>query len=284
MAAVTLAIIAGAIALSGCGATRAISSEVDPVARAATISAHSAGYRLVATIDVGTQAAKVHGALSGVVDTAQHAGAFTLQEMVAGHPLAIEERLSGTTAYMRFPGQPALQRLTGGKKWVKLDFGRVLGAMGLGGLPTQGTDPTQFLDYLRTVGAKTTKVGGATVNGTRTTHYRVVINLDNYPKLFAPSRRTAAARGVASMERLMGSHALPMDAWIDSRNLLRRMSFSLGECVESQHVNMAMTMNLTGYGPQTVPAVPSSSQAYDLTPLIVKSERNLKPGTCGRAA
>lgn len=273
-----------AAALSGCGATHAISSEVDPVARAATVTSHTAGYRMAATIDVGTAAAAVHGTLSGVVDTTHHTGAFTLHEVVAGHSISLQERLSGTTAYMRFPGQPALQRLTGGKKWVKLDFGRALGAMGLGGLPTQGTDPTQFLDYLRTVGAKTAKVGTATVDGAQTTHYHVLVNLDNYPKLFPPARRAAAAHGVATMESVMGRHTLPMDAWIDSRSMLRRMSFSFGECVQSQHLSMTMAMNLSGYGPQTVPPAPSDAEAYDLTPLIEKSVQNLKPGTCSPSA
>jgi hypothetical protein len=274
---------AAAIAISGCGATRAISSEVDPVARAADITAHTAGYRLIATIDTTSAATTVHGTMSGVVDTAQHTGAFTIRESVAGHDISILERLSGLTAYMKLPNQPALQRLTGGKPWIKLDFSRALGALGFSGLPGQG-DPTQFLDYLRTVGAKTTRVGTATIDGSPTTHYHVLVDLDNYPKLFPPAKRAAAARGVSTLETITGTHTLPMDAWVDSHKLLRRMSFSFGECVQSQHLTMGMTMNLSNYGQQAVPAVPSPSQAYDLTPLIVASLKSFKPGTCGPAA
>jgi hypothetical protein len=47
---------------------------------------------------------------------------------------------------------------------------------------------------------------------------------------------------------------------------------------------MGMTMNLSDYGQQTVPAAPSSSQAYDLTPLLLKTLKSYKPGTCGPAA
>ena len=48
---VAAAAIAGATAISGCGATRAISGgEVDPVAQAATTTAHARGYRLSTTI------------------------------------------------------------------------------------------------------------------------------------------------------------------------------------------------------------------------------------------
>ena len=62
------------------------------------------------------------------------------------------------------------------------------------------------------------------------------------------------------------------------------MSLSFRECVQSQRLAMAMTMNLSDYGPQSVPSPPSSSQAYDLTPLVVNSLKNFKPGTCGPAA
>jgi hypothetical protein len=112
----------------------------------------------------------------------------------------------------------------------------------------------------------------------------VVVDLDNYSKLFPPARRAAAQRGIASLEKVMGTHTMPMDAWIGSDKLLRRMSFSFSECVESQHITTGMTINLSDYGPQTVPAPPSSSDAYDLTPLILQSLKDFKPGTCAPSA
>src|SRR6185437_12423932 len=151
----------------------------------------------------------------------------------------------GTTVYMRLPNQPALTRLTGGKPWVKLDFSKALGAFGLGGLSTETGNPAQFIDYLRAVGAKTKQVGTATIDGTQTTHYHAVVDLDNYPKLFPAARRAAAARGISTLESMTGTHTMPMDVWIDSNKLLRRMSFSMGECVQSQRLTMAMTMNLS---------------------------------------
>jgi hypothetical protein len=47
---------------------------------------------------------------------------------------------------------------------------------------------------------------------------------------------------------------------------------------------LAMTMDLSDYGSQAAPTLPSSSQAYDLTPLVLKSLKNFKPGTCGTTA
>ena len=214
---VVAAAIAGAAAISGCGATSAISGEVDPVAQAATTTAHARGYHLSTTIVATGPATTVHGTMTGVIDSARRTGAFTLRESVAGHQVSIDERLSGTTVYMRLPNNPALNRLTGGKPWLKLDFSRALGAFGLGGLPTQGTNPAQFLDYLRTVGAKTKRIGTETIDGAQTTRYHVVVDLDNYPKPSHAARR-------------------------------------------------------------------ASSEAYDLTPLILQSLKSFKPGTCGPSA
>jgi hypothetical protein len=284
MAAATLVSGAMAIAISGCGATKAISGAVDPVAQAATTTAHAPGYRLSATIDATSPTESVHGTMTGVFDPAHHTGAFTQRESVAGHTLSIDERLAGTTVYMRLPSEPGLKRLTGGKAWLKLDFGRALGAFGLGGLTTQSSNPAQFIDYLRASGAKARKVGTDTINGEQLSHYHVVVDLDSYPKLVPSAQQGAAKRGVATLESAIGSHTMPMDAWVDSHHRLRRTSFSFAECVQSQRLKLGMTMNLSDYGQQTVPAAPSVSDAYDLTPLIVKTLKNYKPGTCGPTA
>ena len=282
-AAVTVTAIAGGVALGGCGATKTIGGVVDPVARAAEVTSHSPGYRMSGTISVTTSATTVHGTMSGVIDTADHTGSMTMHETVLGHSLSIAERLAGTTIYMGASGQPALARLTGGKHWLKMDLDRALGTLGFGGLPTQTTDPSQFVQYLRAVSAKTTRVGTATIDGTQTTHYHAVIDLDKYPKLFRPAQRPAAAQGIASMETVIGSHTLPMDVWIDSRQLVRRMSFGFTECVQNQHLTMAMTMNMSDYGQQSVPPAPAASQTYDITPLIVKAMKSVKL-TCGTSA
>ncbi len=212
-----LTTIAMAVALSGCGATKAISGAVDPVAQAAVTTSHAAGYRMSVTTEATGAGTTVRGIMTGAIDTATHTGAFTLHETVAGHAISILERQSGTSIYMKLPNQAALASVTGGKPWLKLDFSRALGAFGLGGLPTQSTNPGQFIDYLRAAGDKPKRVGTETVDGAQTTHYHVVVNLDSYAKLVPPAQRAAAARGVSTLESAIGSHTIPMDAWIASQ-------------------------------------------------------------------
>jgi hypothetical protein len=157
-------------------------------------------------------------------------------------------------------------------------MGRAMRSMGLGGLSTTSSDPSQFVDYLRAAGANATRVGTQTIRGVATTHYRVMVSLDRYPKLVAPADRTAAARGVSVLESALGSHTIPMDVWVDHQKLVRRLSFAFAECVENQRLKLGMTMELYDYGPQPQPSIPSASESYDITPQLEKLLKNAKLG------
>jgi hypothetical protein len=172
---------------------------------------------------------------------------------------------------------PALAKVTAGRPWVKFDMSRMLGAMGLGSLPTS-TDPSQFVDYLRAVGSSTKSLGTAMVRGVSTRHYHAEIDLSRYVKLVPAADRATARRGIANLEAALGGHTLPMDAWIDRTRLVRRVSFSFPECVQGQHLRVGMTMDLYDYGPQKPTAMPPDSQALDITPLITSSLSQIKFG------
>ncbi len=263
------------LALSGCGSSSTPS--IGPVVRAADVTAQLPGYRVAATTTLTTPAGPATVAMSGRFDRANRTGELTSAETVAGHHLAFTEVFSGLTFYLRSSGLPQLARFTGGKPWLRFDMSRMLGAMGLGSLPT-GADPSQFLDYLRAVGASTTRVGSATVRGVSTTHYHAVVDLSRYATVVARSQRAVATRSVSTLEAALGSHTLPIDAWIDDHNLVRRMSFGFQECVENQKVNLGMTMDFYDYGRQQPAHVPSAAEAYDVTPLLSSVLGKIKLG------
>ncbi len=276
-AAVAALILAAAVVFVGCGASQTI----DPVARAADVTAQVPGYRLAATINVSTSAGPAQMTMAGLFDRANRTGVIDAQESIAGHQLHFTEVFSGLTFYLRSSGLAGLNRLTGGKRWLKFDMSRMLGAMGLGSLPTAGTDPTQFVDFLRAVSSSTKKVGTDTVRGVSTTHYHATIDLGRYPKLLPAGQQAAAQRSVSTLESALGGHMLPIDAWIDNRNLVRRIGLNFSECVASQHVQFGMTMDLYGYGLQPRTQLPASRNAFDLTPLLASSLSKLKFG-CAR--
>jgi hypothetical protein len=158
-----------------------------------------------------------------------------------------------------------------------------MGSLGLGGLSPTGSDPSQFLGYLRAAGGKATRVGTQAIRGVATTHYHAVVSLDRYPRLVPPAQRAAAARGVSVLESALGTHSMPMDVWIDSHSLVRRMSFAFAECVQNQHLNLSMTMDLYDYGRQPQPTLPAASQTYDITPQITKLLTHAKLGCTSTA-
>ena len=121
-------------------------------------------------------------------------------------------------------------------------------------------------------------MGTATVRGVKTTHYRAKVDLNKYPTLLPASQRAAATRSVNTLASALGSHTMPMDAWVDNSNLVRRIGIAFNECVAQQHVKFGMQMDVFDYGPQTQPQLPGPSQSYDITPLLSSTLSKIKFG------
>jgi hypothetical protein len=275
---VAVVAVAGATLISGCGATRTVSQAIDPVARAADVTSKVQGYKMAANMTVGTPSGQFKATITGLIDRANRTGQMTAQETIAGHALKISERFSGLTFYMNAAGLPGADQITHGKKWLKMDMTRTLGAMGLGSISTTSTDPSQFVDYLRAVSANTQKLGTDSIRGVSATHYHALVDLNRYPNFLPESKRASARQGVATLEKILGGHTMAMDVWIDGQKLVRRVKFGYPECVNNQKLTFSMTMDLFAYGPQPSTQVPSDSAAYDLTPLVTAAMKNIKVG------
>lgn len=271
-------VAAAAVVISGCGAANTVSQAVDPVAKAAETTSKVQGYRMSAAVTMNTAVGAAKTTVSGVMDRATRTGAMTSTESVAGHTFSMSERLSGLTVYMDASSIPGLSALTHGKQWLKMDMSRAFGSLGVGTLSTASSDPSQFVDYLRAVSDNTRKVGTDTVRGVTTTRYHAVIDLRKYPNVVSGPQQAAARRAISRMEAVLGAHTMPMDVWIDRHKLVRRMSFTMGECVNNLRMSMHMVMDLYDYGPQPSAQMPPSAQTFDLTPLIAGTMQNLKLG------
>lgn len=268
------AVAAGGLA-QGCGSSK---TSVDPVARAAAVTARVPGYRIAATVSTTTPATGTqHVLLNGVFDRASRSGEMRATDTVLGRHIQFTEVFSGLTFYMQSRSLPQLARLTGGKHWLKMDMSRMLGGLGLSSFSTS-TDPSQFVDYLRDVSASTKKIGGQTIRGVPSTHYHAVVDLRRYVDLVPPSQRAAAARGVQTLQMALGGHTMAMDVWIDHANLVRRLAFNFTECVNRLHLQFGMAMDLYDYGPQSQPQLPVAGDTYDLTPLLASSLSRIKFG------
>jgi hypothetical protein len=261
-------VVGAALAVGGCGASQVI----DPVSQAAAVTASAPGYRMSAVMTLSSTSAPVTASMKGSVDTASNSGTMSLSENVSGQAVKAAMIFSRLNFWMKAAAIPGASQLTGGKAWIYVDMSKALGAMGVGSLPGT-TDPSQFLDYLRTVGASPTVVRSVSINGTPTTEYRAEINLDRYASLYHASAQT-----VSAIETAIGSHTMPVQAWVDGQHRVRRLHVSFPECVAGSKVRFSMTMGIYDFGAQPQAQIPQRKQVYNLTPALVARYGNQKLG------
>lgn len=281
-----MAVAALALVLGGCGsgghsASRPLTNAATGgLVRAADVTTQAPGYRLAGTATLavsGAAARTIHENMTGSYDRLDRTGAITTTVSALGHVVRVPELISQLTVYMASAAVPSAASLAQGKPWLEIDMSRALGGAGLSSLPT-ATDPSQFVDYLRAVSSTATEEGTATIRGVPTTHYHTVVDLDRYPSLVAPAQRAAVETSVKNLEAALGSHALPLDVWIDSHHLVRQVKLNFGECVSGTHFTYTMTIDLYDYGPQTAPRLPAPNQVYNLTPLVQSALSRVKLG------
>ena len=264
-----LCALAGAVlAVSGCGASQV----VDPVAQAATATLGAGGYKLSAVMSVTGAAAPVTATMTGAVDPPANTGTMTINEILGGHRVSAPVIFSSLNFWMRSSAIAGAARRTGGKAWIYVDMNKALGALGAGSLPST-VNPSQFLDYLKTTGATPTRVGPVAINGVPTTEYRAVIDLDHYAQQYH-----VATKSISSLESAMGTHSMPVEAWIDSENRVRRIHIAFPECVAGSKLQFSMTIGIYGFGTQPQVQIPSRSEVYNLTPLLTTESRSLRLG------
>jgi hypothetical protein len=264
-----LCVLAGAaIAVSGCSASQA----VDPVSRAAAATLSTAGYKMSAVMTVTGAASPVSATLRGQIDTAANSGTMTIDESVGAQHVHAPAIFSQLNFWMKSSAIAGAARRTGGKAWIYVDMSKALGAMGVGSLPST-SNPGQFLQYLRTVGANPTRVGPVSIHGVSTTEYRAVIDLNRYAQQYHVPAKT-----ISTMESAVGGHTLPVEAWIDTQNRVRRIHVAFPECVAGSRLQFSMTMGIYGFGAAPQVQIPARGTVYNLTPLLATESRSLRLG------
>jgi hypothetical protein len=277
-----LAAIAAAslIALAGCGSS-GVSSTTGAgaaVVRAANVTGSSSGYRFQATMSI-SGSTSLKAALSGTILGAANRGQIALHESVLGHSIDISERYSGKTYWISATGIPGASKLTS-KPWLKYNVSSTLNQLGVGGLPSGGSNPTQFLTYLKAVGADAQKLGTQSIHGVATTHYAVTVNLNNYAQLVPAASRSAARQSIQRLIATIGSSTIHMQVWVDHDHFARRLYLSFPECVAQQHLRFGMTIDLSDFGTHAPVTLPTESQSYDITSLIDQELANQKLSGC----
>jgi hypothetical protein len=258
---------------AGAGASQAGAA----VVRAADVTGSSGGYRFQATMSITSATTPVKATISGTILSASNRGALAVRESVLGHSVNVSERYSGKTYWVSVTGIPGAKALTS-KPWLKYNLGSTLNQLGVGGLPSGGSNPTQFLTYLKAAGAIAQKLGTQTVRGVVTTHYAVAVNLNNYPRLVPAADRAAARTSIRRLISTIGSSTMHMQVWVDAHHFARRLYLSFPECVAQQHLRLGLTMDLFDFGTKASVTLPTAAQSYDITSLVDHQLANQKLG------
>ncbi|MGC1281346.1 MAG: hypothetical protein WA895_00320, partial [Streptosporangiaceae bacterium] len=196
---------------AGCG-TKA---EPDNLTAAVTRTAGQTA-KISMTMTTQMQSMSVSYTATGEYDFVHSRGMISMQ-----NPTAMTEIFIPPTAYIKLPSGNGT--MPDGKSWIALGTGTSDGLDSSLFGPFGGTDPADLLASLTAVSASVTSLGPATIRGVKVTGFRVDID----PAKAAarvPSRERAGFREFTSS---LGRGPIPVDVWVDSQNLVRRVKLSL---------------------------------------------------------
>ena len=276
------------LAVAGCGGSSSGSNSATQtisLTRAADVSAGAQGYKTVMSMREtlpGVGQVTMNGTASFALPS--HAGTMSMVMTIPGAAaqaaglgtLPIQAVLVPGTIYMKLPPQLA-EKLPGAKPWWQINLNQVGKLAGIPGISSllNGTsnlnDPGQYLYFLRAASNGSVKnLGQQSVNGVTTTHYRAQLELSKLPDAVPAKDRPAIEQLVAALQKrgAMTTRAIPVDAWIDSHNLIRRIEMNYTQPVNGQSAAVALKMDFVGYGPQPAPQIPPPDQTLNLVKLV----------------
>lgn len=249
--------------VAGCGGSSTLA--LDPVASAAgrTLDKQTGHFETSICLVGRSPCWGITG--SGTFTAPDHAMQMTLAYPgPTDAPISIELRMLYPLVYAHLDGVLGGQPLPSGKSWVKVDLSRALGRLGLTlpQLQMGGTQsPVDGLAQLR--GSKhATKLGTETIDGAKTTHYRVTVDMQNALGKATPKQRDALQR----LLRLARQHGVDtastkIDVWIGDDGLVRRTTETLGGLGSA-------TTTFSDFGEPVHIEAPPDDETVDLSSLL----------------
>ena len=142
-----------------------------------------------------------------------------------------------------------------GKHWIGLSI-TTRGQTSPAQTPT-GNDALGFLHLMPGATGEVQQIGHDKIDGVRTTHYRVTIDVAKAEQ----SMPDQFQRGSAGQLSQLGISTLPLDVWLDADNKLRQDKLSF----DVQQMHFAMQMRLSGSSSPVHVTAPPASDVYFVT-------------------
>ncbi|HUA10431.1 MAG TPA: hypothetical protein VMA83_00325 [Solirubrobacteraceae bacterium] len=182
-----------------------------------------------------------------------------------GGPVEMFERETGGAVYVRSP--LASSTLPGNARWIKVDVASLRGVLGVDPASTgeSGIDPSSYLQYLQTHGARFSLAGTQAIRGVSTKHYvgsfDLLTELEPSLKAMPDQIRNAVSR------TLTNADSVPIQVWVDGSGLIRREQISL-ELDAGRPLTTTTTVELFDFGPTPRVVPPPADETYDATGLV----------------
>jgi len=242
-------------------ASPASESQVVRSAHRKTTAADTAKMTLATEATAAGKSVTVRGA--GVMDLEDGDSSMTLTS--AGQK--IEQRVLDGVVYQKAPAEQRAQlKMPEGKTWMKIDPARLNGAGG------QVNDPAEAFAYTKGVtNGDVTEVGAETIDGARTTHYRVKVDVRD----LAGGDRAKADQ----LRERLGTSTLPLEMWIDDEGRLRQQTIKLtlrpeaGEGQKDQTVTSATTLRFSDFGTEADVEAPAAGDTVDVTKKLMDASK-----------
>jgi hypothetical protein len=254
---IVLALLAGATA---CGQARTTHTTAPPASTASTAPkpgvelaayatrtshARSARIAMRMRMTVPPNGTPLTAAATGVVGFRDRSVDLRLHMTIPGAgTFRMREIMVWPVIYMR---SPLFSAALHGKEWMKLDMVKLERANGvdLNALTSTGSnDPTEMLQTLENESDSLQNLGGATVRGVPTVHYRAVIDLARAAKNAPAEVRAALEKSDARLIAILGTDKMPMDVWIGQDKLVRRLAYRMAIPVAATGGTMKMDVQL----------------------------------------
>jgi hypothetical protein len=300
----TLGAIAAALLIAGCGSSSAASASHPSrsasasgsigsslISRAADLSGAAKGEKIAYTLsETVPSLGKITVNGTGAFNDSPSDGQMTLDVAVPGaSSLGAEASLLSNLQlslvidqqafYIKLPSNltTLASSLTGGKQWLELDLTKLASSSKIPGLSSllngQGSpaDPAATFQQIEAASANgVTKIGSATINGVATTEYRADLDLSKLSSSLPASLRAAMKQHLAQAEKTMGISSLPIDVYIDSANLIRRVVLNFTPSAGGTKIPISLQMDFLSYGPQPAPTVPTAAETFNVDSLLSK--------------
>ncbi|MFC8075590.1 hypothetical protein ACFUN8_08605 [Streptomyces sp. NPDC057307] len=226
-----------------------------------TAGAKTAKLTLATEVKGAGEQAAATGA--GVVDLADGSSDVTLTSQ--GQEL--QQRTLDGMIYQQPPAGSG-SGLPDGKSWMKIDLAKLAEQQGAGAGAGQVSDPAASFSYTKGISDKNVKkVGTATVDGAKTTHYRVTVDVDALAKDNTEQTR--------KLKEQLGA-TLPLDIWLDGDGRLRQQKMELtvkrpaGETEGPAQVAVLTTLKLSDFGTDVNVTAPAAKDTVDVTAKLAE--------------